>query len=152
MADIETSATTAASQRPALCSDGSSHLPEFWLTRLAEVHVVHPCPVFPLPVTDGWNAGSWAFSRASPPAVTGSARQEWERVSSTRPELTVDHSRPSISVISLPQCDFMSHLDLPVPADPGGELVGRGLVRGQVGDGVDGLGVPAALAAGPGGD
>ena len=45
-----------------------------------------------------------------------------------------------------------SILDLPVPADPGGEFVGPGLVRGQVGDGVDGLGVPAARAAGPGGD
>ena len=35
-------------------------------------------------------------------------------------------------------------LDLPVPADPGGELVGSGLVRGQVGDRVDGLGAPLA--------
>src|SRR4029453_9935488 len=100
MAEIETSATTAASQRPALFSDGSSHLPEFWLTRLAEVHVVRPPPVFPLPVADGWNAGSWAFSRASHPTVTGNACQERERASSTCPELTVDHSRPSISVIS----------------------------------------------------
>ena len=37
---------------------------------------------------------------------------------------------PPISVISLNQCDFTSHLDLPVPADPGGEFVGVGLVGG----------------------
>lgn len=43
-------------------------------------------------------------------------------------------------------------LDLPVPADPGGELGGAGLVGGQVGDGVDGLGAPAAVFAGPGRD
>src|SRR4051795_2899008 len=43
-------------------------------------------------------------------------------------------------------------LDLPVPADPGGELVGAGLMRVQVGDRVDGLGAPAALLPGPGGD
>lgn len=30
-------------------------------------------------------------------------------------------------------------LDLPVPPDPGGELVGSGLVRGEVGDRVHGL-------------
>ena len=36
----------------------------------------------------------------------------------------------------------------PVPADPGGELVGSGLVWGQVGDRVDGLGVPLARASG----
>ncbi len=43
-------------------------------------------------------------------------------------------------------------LDLPVPPDPGGELLGTGLVRGEVGDRVDGLGAPAAAAPGAGGD
>jgi hypothetical protein len=42
-------------------------------------------------------------------------------------------------------------LDLPVPADPGGELVGAGLVRAQVGDRVDGLGAPRGLAGAGGG-
>jgi hypothetical protein len=42
-------------------------------------------------------------------------------------------------------------LDLPVPANPGGELIGAGLVRPEVGDRVDGLGSPLAALAGPGG-
>jgi hypothetical protein len=33
-------------------------------------------PAFPLPVTDGWNIGPWASSRASHPAVTSNACQE----------------------------------------------------------------------------
>jgi hypothetical protein len=41
-------------------------------------------------------------------------------------------------------------LDLPVPADPGGQLLGTGLVWSKVGDRVDGLGAPAALPAGVG--
>ena len=68
------------------------HLPEFWVTELAEVHSRSPFPVFPLPVTSGWNAGPWAFSRASHPAVTSDACQERERALSTRPELTADQS------------------------------------------------------------
>ena len=68
------------------------HLPEFWLTELAEIHSRSPFPVFPLPVTSGWNAGPWAFSRASHPAVTSDACQERERALSTRPELTADQS------------------------------------------------------------
>jgi hypothetical protein len=55
---------------------------------------------------------------------------------------------PPISVISLNQCDFTSHLDLPVPADPPGELVGSGLVWCQIGDRVDGFGAPLACPAG----
>jgi hypothetical protein len=43
-------------------------------------------------------------------------------------------------------------LDLPVPADRGGGLIGADLVRWQVGDRVDGLGGPPALAAGAGVD
>ena len=92
MADIETSATTAASQRRVLFSGAASHLPEFWVTKLAGVHFHSPFPVFPLPVTSGWNTGPRAFSRASHPAVASSACQERERALSTRPELTVDHS------------------------------------------------------------
>jgi hypothetical protein len=68
------------------------HLPGFWLTELAEIHSRSPFPVFPLPVTSGWNAGPWAFSRASHPAVTSDACQERERALSTRPELTADQS------------------------------------------------------------
>jgi hypothetical protein len=66
------------------------HLPGFWLTELAEIHSRSPFPVFPLPVTSGWNAGPWAFSRASHPAVTSDACQERERALSTRPDLTAD--------------------------------------------------------------
>ena len=47
-------------------------------------------PAFPLPVTAGWISSPWAFSRASHPAVTSDACQEWGRVLSTHPELTVD--------------------------------------------------------------
>jgi hypothetical protein len=75
-----------------------------------------PFPVFPLPVTDGWNTSPWASSWASHPAVTSDACQERGRALSTRPELTVDHDRPSISVNSLKQCDLMSHQDPEVPA------------------------------------
>ncbi len=42
MADIETSATTAAFQRRVLSFAVASHLSKFWLTRLTEVHVIHP--------------------------------------------------------------------------------------------------------------
>ena len=55
-------------------------------------------PVFPLPVASGWNAGPWAFSRASHPAVTSDACQERERALSTRPELTVDQIDPPIQL------------------------------------------------------
>ena len=92
MADIETSATTAASQRRVLFLRYCLHLPEFWVTKLTGVHFRSPFPVFPLPVTSGWNTGPWAFSRASHPAVASSACQERERALSTRPELTVDQS------------------------------------------------------------
>jgi predicted TIM-barrel fold metal-dependent hydrolase len=43
-------------------------------------------------------------------------------------------------------------LDLSVPSDPCGEFVGSCLVWAQVGDRVDGFGVPAPLVAGAGGD
>ena len=42
MADIETSATTATSQRRVLFLRFCFHLPEFWVTRLAEVHLIRP--------------------------------------------------------------------------------------------------------------
>jgi hypothetical protein len=42
MADVETSATTAASQRRVLFSGAASHLPKFWITRLTGVHVIRP--------------------------------------------------------------------------------------------------------------
>lgn len=40
--DIETSATTATSQRRVLSCGATSHLPKFWLTRLTGVHVIRP--------------------------------------------------------------------------------------------------------------
>jgi len=61
VADIETPATTAASQRRVLFLRCCLHLPEFWVTKLAGVHFRSPFPAFPLPVTSGWNAGPWAF-------------------------------------------------------------------------------------------
>ena len=76
------------------------HLPEFWLTELAEIHPRSPFPVFPLPVTSGWNAGPWAFSRASHPAVTSDACQERERALSTRPDLTADQSTLQYSYLT----------------------------------------------------
>ena len=57
-------------------------------------------PVFPLPVTGGWNTGPWAFSRASHPAVTSDACQERERALSTRPELTADQSTLHFSYLT----------------------------------------------------
>jgi hypothetical protein len=110
MADIETSAITAASQRRVPSFAVASHLPKFWLTRLTEVHVSSPFPIFPLPVTNGWSIRPWAFSRASHPTVTSDACHEWGQALSTRSKLTVD-TRPSHSVISLTQRDVMSHLD-----------------------------------------
>ena len=100
-------------------------------------------PAFPLPVTPGWIVGPWASSRASHPAVTSDACQERGRALSTRSELTVDHSRPSISVISLTQCDLMSHLDGPVAADRVGRAAaGPAWSAGQAGDRVDDHGPP----------
>jgi len=92
VAVIWTPATTAASQRRVLFPRRCFHLPGFWLTELAEIHSRSPFPVFPLPVTSGWNAGPWAFSRASHPAVTSDACQERERALSTRPDSTADQS------------------------------------------------------------
>src|SRR5918995_3824552 len=59
---------------------------------------------------------------------------------------------PPFRVAHSNQCDFTSHLYLPVPADPGGELVRSGLVWVQVGDRVDGLGAPPAAFPGSHGD
>jgi hypothetical protein len=42
MADIETSATTATFQRRVLFPGVTSHLPEFWVTRLTGVHFIRP--------------------------------------------------------------------------------------------------------------
>ena len=42
MADKDTSATTAASQRRVLFSGAPFHLPKFWVTRLTEVHHIRP--------------------------------------------------------------------------------------------------------------
>jgi hypothetical protein len=47
MADIETSATTAASQRRVLFSGAASHLPKVWVTKLAGVHLIRPFRSFP---------------------------------------------------------------------------------------------------------
>jgi hypothetical protein len=46
--------------------------------------------------------------------------------------------------------DMVQGLDLPVLPDPGGEFAGPGLVGGEAGDRVDGHGLPASAAAGPG--
>ena len=45
--------------------------------------------------------------------------------------------------------DVVQRLDLPVAADPGGELGGGGLVGVQAGDGVDGDGPPLPAVQGP---
>jgi hypothetical protein len=65
-------------------------------------------PIFPLPVTNGWNTGPWASSQASHPAVTSDACQERERVSSTHSRSTTIHTVLH-SVNPLNQCDFTSH-------------------------------------------
>jgi hypothetical protein len=98
------------------------HLPGFWLTELAEIHSRSPLPVFPLPVTSGWNAGPWAFSRASHPAVTSDACQERERALSTRPELTADQSTLRFSYLTqtvrphvAPRCASSPRLSGAVP-------------------------------------
>jgi hypothetical protein len=98
-----------------------------------------PFPVFPLPVTDGWSVGPWASSRASHPAVTSDACQERGRALSTRPELTVEHVRPSISVVSLTQCDLTSHFHDPVASFVVVELGGAGQAGRQAGDPVHDL-------------
>jgi hypothetical protein len=101
VADQKTSATTAASQRRVLFLGRAPTHPRFVLTRLTEVHVIRPHPVFPSPVTGEWVTGPWASSQASHPAVTSDACRERGRALSTRPELTVDHDRPSLSANSL---------------------------------------------------
>jgi hypothetical protein len=93
MADAGTSATTAASQRRVLFFAVASHLPKFWITRLAEIHVIRPSGLS-LACDRGWGTGPWASSRASHPAVASDACQERERALSTRPELTVNHVDP----------------------------------------------------------
>jgi len=100
VADIETSATTAASQRRVLFFGGTPS-PEILGNEACGGSRPFALPAFPLPVTDGWSIGPWAFSRASHPTVASDACQERGRALSTHSELTVEHSRPSISVISL---------------------------------------------------
>ena len=101
MTEIANSTTTAASQRWALFSGASFHLPGVLANEAYRGSHLFTLPAFPLPVTSGWIVGPWASSRASHPAVTSDACQERGRALSTHSELTVDHSRPSISVISL---------------------------------------------------
>lgn len=57
--------------------------------------------------------------------------------------------RSSVKVTSRTQCRPFSICRCP---DPGGRFLGAGFVRAEVGDRVDGLGAPAALLAGAGGD
>ena len=104
-----TPVTTAASQRSALFSGATFHPPRMFVNEAYGGSRLFALPAFPLPVTTGWISGPWASSRASHPAVTSDACQERGRALSTRSELTVDHIRPSISVISLTQCDLTSH-------------------------------------------
>jgi hypothetical protein len=100
VADIETSATTAAFQRRP-CSPVPLPPPEVLDNEACGGSRPFTLPAFPLPVTTGWIGGPWASSRASHPAVTSDACQERRRALSTCSELTVEHSRPSIPAISL---------------------------------------------------
>ena len=142
MADIETSATTAASQRRVLFP-GLLPSPGVLGNEACRGSLLFTLPVFPLPVTSGWNTGPWAFSRASHPAVASDACQERGRALSTRPELTVDHSTLHFGYLTHPVRLHVAPRS-PVPADRPGEVGGADLVAGQVGDRVDGLGVPFA--------
>lgn len=110
--------TTAASQRRVLSHVHTSHLPWFRMTRLTEVHLRSPFPVFPLPVTDGWNTGPWASSWASHPTVTSDACQKQGRVSNTHSRSTTIHTVLH-SVNPLNQYDFTSHPTAAAPVCPG---------------------------------
>src|SRR5512132_2137335 len=101
MTEIANSVTTTASQRWTLFSGATFHLPGVPANEAYGGSPLFTLPAFPLPVTAGWISSPWAFSRASHPAVTSDACQERGRVLSTHPELTADHTRPSIPVISL---------------------------------------------------
>jgi hypothetical protein len=113
MADIETSATTATSQRRVLFSGVASHLPEFWVTRLTRVHFIRPSG---LPLA----CDQWMEHRPLGFLPGFTPRRYQRRMPGA--ETSVEHSlganrrspRPSISVISLTQCDLMSHAGSPV--------------------------------------
>jgi hypothetical protein len=132
MADIETSATTATSQRRVLFPGATSHLPEFWLTRLTGVHFIRPSGL-PLACDQWMEHRSLGFLPGFTP------RRYQRRMPGA--ETSVEHSlgtnrrsnRPSISVISLNQCDITSHLNTPMLADESGQAFGGAGVGGQVG-------------------
>ena len=138
MADIETSATTATSQRRVLFPGATSHLPEFWVTRLTGVHFIHPSGL-PLACDQWMEHRSLGFL----PGFTPHRYQRRMPGAGT----SVEHSlganrrsnRPSISVISLTQCDLMSHLYSPMSAVEVQDVGGVGLVGGEAGDAVHGL-------------
>ena len=129
MADIETSATTATSQRRVLFPGMTSHLPEFWVTRLTGVHFIRPSGL-PLACDQWMEHRSLGFLPGFTP------RRYQRRMPGA--ETSVEHSlgtnrrsnRPSISVISLNQCDITSHLDPPMASDQVREAFGSGLSGG----------------------
>jgi len=62
------------------------------------------------------------------------------------PVRTCDRSSPNVTLRD-PVDPVQAVLDAPVSAEPGRQLVRAGLVDGQVGDGVDGLGAPLLAVA-----
>jgi hypothetical protein len=126
MADIETSATTAAFQRRVLSFAIALHLSKFWLTRLTEVHVIRPSGL-PL-ACDQW------MERRSLGFLPGFTPRRYRR-RMPGAGTSVEHSLGAncrYSTLhfsfSLTQCDLMSHLDGPVSAGPHGDSLGAGLV------------------------
>ena len=85
----------AASQRPVLHPAGTTHRRGSRLRSIIRGSLAFTRPVFPLPVTPGWNGSPWA----SPPGFTPRRYQrrmpKWGRALSTGPELRCRQQRPS---------------------------------------------------------
>jgi hypothetical protein len=81
----------AASQRPVLHPAGAIHRRGSRSRGIIRGSLAFTRPVFPLPVTPGWNRGPWASPSSSTPRRYRRRMSKWGRALSTGPELRCRH-------------------------------------------------------------
>jgi hypothetical protein len=101
----------AASQRPVLHPGAASHLPGLNVTGHEGIHSHSPQPVFPSPVTPGWNTGPWASSLSFAPHRYQRRTSGRGRAFEHSPGLCSQHHLLVLqSAYPLIACDLVSHL------------------------------------------
>jgi hypothetical protein len=81
----------AASQRPVLHPTGTIHRRGSRSRGIIRGSLTFTRPVFPLPVTPGWNRDPWASPSSSTPRRYRRRMSKWGRALSTGPELRCRH-------------------------------------------------------------